>query len=90
MILNHNNENVAVRFVHTVSNWADEGDYLGVYCWSPLGRCSSSSIYVPAFRQHAEMIKREGLPLGLLDWMAGTIPKGRALPVVNRANTSQL
>ena len=45
VILNANNANVAVQFVHTISNCDDEGEYLSVYCWSPFGRCSSSNFY---------------------------------------------
>ena len=48
MILNANNANVDVQFVHTISNRDGEGEHLSVYCWSPLGRCSSSNFYGPA------------------------------------------
>ncbi len=48
VILNTDNENVAVRFVHTISNCGGEGEHLSVHCWSPFGRCSSSNCYAPA------------------------------------------
>jgi len=32
VILNHNNENVAVQFVHTISNCGDEREHLSVHC----------------------------------------------------------
>jgi hypothetical protein len=47
-ILNHNNENVAVQFGQTTSIRDDGREHLKVRCWSPFGRCSSSSFYVPA------------------------------------------
>jgi hypothetical protein len=48
VILNTNNENVAVRFVHTIANGSHEGEHLSVHCCSPCGRCASSNFYVPA------------------------------------------
>ena len=48
VILNTNNENVAVRFVRTRSNCDVEGEHLIVHCWSPFWTLLLIELLLPA------------------------------------------